>query len=70
MDNVHFDHCVIHVSDWDRSNLFYRDAIGAEIVDHPDGLWAYRFGGQQLNVYAWRGCWNAGRALPGESREQ
>ena len=27
---VKLDHCVIHVSDWERSNAFYRDVIGAE----------------------------------------
>ena len=26
------DHCVIHVSDWERSNRFYRDVLGAEVV--------------------------------------
>ena len=44
------DHCVIHVSDWDRSNAFYRDVLGAELV--PSGSrWAYRFGTEQLNVH-------------------
>jgi catechol 2,3-dioxygenase-like lactoylglutathione lyase family enzyme len=45
------DHCVIHVSDWDRSNAFYRDVIGAELIDRGNGTWAYRFGNQQLNVH-------------------
>lgn len=45
------DHCVIAVSDWDRANAFYRDVVGAELVQHPDGRWAYRFGQQQLNVH-------------------
>ena len=45
------DHCVIHVSDWDRSNAFYRDVLGAELVDRPGARWAYRFGDQQLNVH-------------------
>ena len=44
------DHVVIHVSDWERSNAFYRDVVGAELVDRGDG-WAYRFGKQQLNVH-------------------
>ncbi len=49
---VHIDHCVIAVSDWDRSNAFYRDVLLAEIVNHePDGRVAYRFGTQQLNVH-------------------
>jgi catechol 2,3-dioxygenase-like lactoylglutathione lyase family enzyme len=45
------DHCVIHVSDWDRSNAFYRDVIGAELIDRGNGTWAYRLGNQQLNVH-------------------
>ncbi len=45
------DHCVIAVSDWDRSNAFYRDVLGAEIVEPGPGRFAYRFGGQQLNVH-------------------
>lgn len=48
---VRLDHCVIAVSDWERSTNFYRDVLGAEVVDHPDGRVAYRFGDQQLNVH-------------------
>jgi catechol 2,3-dioxygenase-like lactoylglutathione lyase family enzyme len=48
--NVRLDHCVIHVSDWPRSNAFYRDVLGAELVGAGAG-WAYRFGDQQLNVH-------------------
>jgi catechol 2,3-dioxygenase-like lactoylglutathione lyase family enzyme len=44
------DHCVIAVSEWERSNAFYRDVLGAELVARGQG-WAYRFGGQQLNVH-------------------
>ena len=44
------DHCVIHVSDWERSNPFYRDVLGAELVPRGAG-WAYRFSGHQLNVH-------------------
>lgn len=44
------DHCVIHVSDWTRSNAFYRDVLGAELVQREVG-WAYRFGDKQLNVH-------------------
>ena len=47
---VTLDHCVIHVSDWERSNAFYRDVIGAELVPRGAG-WAYRLGEQQLNVH-------------------
>jgi catechol 2,3-dioxygenase-like lactoylglutathione lyase family enzyme len=47
---VVLDHVVIAISDWDRSNAFYRDVLGAEIV--PRGrTFAYRFGDQQLNVH-------------------
>jgi len=47
---VQLDHCVIHVSDWETANAFYRDVVGAELVAKDAG-WAYRFGGQQLNVH-------------------
>jgi catechol 2,3-dioxygenase-like lactoylglutathione lyase family enzyme len=45
------DHCVIHVSSWEQSNRFYRDVLGAELIDCGDGTWAYRFGSEQLNVH-------------------
>lgn len=48
---VRLDHCVIAVSDWDRSTSFYRNVLGAEVVEHPGGRVAYRFGDQQLNVH-------------------
>jgi catechol 2,3-dioxygenase-like lactoylglutathione lyase family enzyme len=44
------DHCVITISDWERSNRFYRDVLGAELVRFSTG-WAYRFGAEQLNVH-------------------
>jgi catechol 2,3-dioxygenase-like lactoylglutathione lyase family enzyme len=47
---VRLDHVVIAVSDFGRSNAFYRDVLGAEIVE-IDGRIAYRVGGQQLNVH-------------------
>ncbi len=45
-----FDHCVIHISGWERSNKFYREVMGAELVKRTIG-WAYRFGDNQLNVH-------------------
>jgi catechol 2,3-dioxygenase-like lactoylglutathione lyase family enzyme len=46
------DHVVIHVSDWTRSNAFYRDVIGAELVgDDPDGPARYQIGDKRLNVH-------------------
>jgi catechol 2,3-dioxygenase-like lactoylglutathione lyase family enzyme len=47
----HLDHCVIAVSDWERSNRFYAEVLGAELVELDKGRYAYRFGGQQLNVH-------------------
>ena len=47
---VKLDHCVIHVSDWQRSNAFYRDVIGAQVVPRGAGF-AYRFGDTQLNCH-------------------
>ena len=44
------DHCVIHVSDWERSNAFYTTVLGAELITRPIG-YAYRFGDKQLNVH-------------------
>jgi catechol 2,3-dioxygenase-like lactoylglutathione lyase family enzyme len=48
---LRLDHCVIAVSDWERSNAFYRDVLGAELVELDRGRWTYRFGDQQLNVH-------------------
>jgi catechol 2,3-dioxygenase-like lactoylglutathione lyase family enzyme len=50
MPNVKLDHCVIHVSDWEISNTFYRDVLGAELIPRESG-WSYRFGGEQLNLH-------------------
>ena len=47
---LRLDHVVIAVSDWERSNRFYRDVLGAEILERGNG-YAYRFGDQQLNVH-------------------
>ncbi len=45
------DHCVIHVADWERSNAFYRDVIGMEIVPRKDVGFVYRLGDVQLNLH-------------------
>ncbi len=47
---IKLDHCVLHVSDWTRSNAFYENVMGAEIVPHGRGF-AYRFGDIQLNLH-------------------
>ena len=51
MTPISFDHCVVAVSDWERSNAFYRDVLGAELIERADGGWSYRFGDQQLNLH-------------------
>lgn len=48
--NVRVDHCVIHVSDWARSNAFYRDVIGATVIARGSGF-MYRVGDAQLNCH-------------------
>jgi catechol 2,3-dioxygenase-like lactoylglutathione lyase family enzyme len=48
---IRLDHSVIAVSDWDVSNRFYRDVLGAELVEHGPGRVAYRLGDTQLNVH-------------------
>lgn len=44
------DHCVIHVSDWERSRAFYVDVLGGEAIPHGKG-YVFRFGDAQLNVH-------------------
>jgi catechol 2,3-dioxygenase-like lactoylglutathione lyase family enzyme len=48
---IRLDHSVIAVSDWEVSNRFYRDVVGAELVDHGPGRVAYRLEDTQLNVH-------------------
>jgi catechol 2,3-dioxygenase-like lactoylglutathione lyase family enzyme len=46
------DHLVIAVSDWERSNTFYRDVLGAEVLEIDRGRYAYRLpDGRRLNVH-------------------
>jgi catechol 2,3-dioxygenase-like lactoylglutathione lyase family enzyme len=47
---VSLDHVVIQVSEWERSNAFYRDVLGAEVIERGAGF-AYRLGKQQLNCH-------------------
>jgi catechol 2,3-dioxygenase-like lactoylglutathione lyase family enzyme len=49
---IRLDHVVIKVSDWGRSNAFYRSVLGAELIgEDPAGPARYRFGDEQLNVH-------------------
>ena len=41
---------MVHVSDWEKSNAFYRDVLGAELVQ-VGARWSYRFGDQKLNLH-------------------
>jgi catechol 2,3-dioxygenase-like lactoylglutathione lyase family enzyme len=46
------DHVVLAVSEWERSNVFYRDVLGAEVLELSYGRYAYRLpDGRQLNVH-------------------
>jgi catechol 2,3-dioxygenase-like lactoylglutathione lyase family enzyme len=46
------DHLVIAVSDWERSNAFYRDVLGADVVEVDRGRFAYVLADEQrLNVH-------------------
>jgi catechol 2,3-dioxygenase-like lactoylglutathione lyase family enzyme len=49
--STRLDHSVIAVTDWERSTAFYRDVLGAEVVDLDRSRVAFRFGEQQLNVH-------------------
>jgi catechol 2,3-dioxygenase-like lactoylglutathione lyase family enzyme len=51
LPGLRLDHCVIAVSDWEVSNAFYRDVVGADVVPSGAGRVAYRIGDQQLNVH-------------------
>ncbi len=44
------DHSVVHVSDRVVSDAFYRDVLGAELVEIA-GIRMYRFSDAQLNVH-------------------
>jgi catechol 2,3-dioxygenase-like lactoylglutathione lyase family enzyme len=50
MKQPKLDHCVLTVSDWARSNRFYHEVMGAELIPAGAG-WAYRFGQTQLNLH-------------------
>jgi catechol 2,3-dioxygenase-like lactoylglutathione lyase family enzyme len=45
------DHSVLAVSDWDRSNAFYTEVLGAEVIPLESGRYAYRLANTQLNVH-------------------
>jgi catechol 2,3-dioxygenase-like lactoylglutathione lyase family enzyme len=49
--SVRLDHVVIAVTDRGRSDAFYREVLGADVVERG-GRAFYRVGEQQLNVHA------------------
>ena len=51
MPEIRIDHVVLAVTDWDRATAFYRDVLGADILEITYGRRAFRFGDQQLNVH-------------------
>jgi catechol 2,3-dioxygenase-like lactoylglutathione lyase family enzyme len=51
LPGLRLDHSVIAVSDWEVSNAFYRDIVGADLVPGGPGRMAYRLGDTQLNVH-------------------
>jgi catechol 2,3-dioxygenase-like lactoylglutathione lyase family enzyme len=48
---IRLDHSIVAVSNWEISNRFYRDVVGAELIDVGEGRTAYRLNGTQLNVH-------------------
>jgi catechol 2,3-dioxygenase-like lactoylglutathione lyase family enzyme len=48
---LRIDHSVVAVSDWEVSNAFYRDVVGADLVPAGPGRVSYRLGETQLNVH-------------------
>jgi catechol 2,3-dioxygenase-like lactoylglutathione lyase family enzyme len=63
------DHCVIAVSNWERSNTFYRDVLGADVEQVDEWTARYRFDGWQLNVHGpgFEGLNAARPVVPGNS---
>ena len=45
---IKLDHCVVHVTEWDRSNRFYRDVLGAELIDRGCRPWRLTTAGEEL----------------------
>jgi catechol 2,3-dioxygenase-like lactoylglutathione lyase family enzyme len=48
---IDLDHSVLAVSDWERSNAFYSDVLGAEVIRRESGRYTYRLATTQLNVH-------------------
>jgi catechol 2,3-dioxygenase-like lactoylglutathione lyase family enzyme len=63
---ITLDHCVIKVTDWDRSNQFYQMVLNAEIVSTGNG-YMYRLPNAQLNVQHISGTYEPLAKIPVES---
>jgi catechol 2,3-dioxygenase-like lactoylglutathione lyase family enzyme len=57
------------VSDWERSNAFYRDVLGAEIIQRDEWFGFYVFDDWQLNFHG-PGFERAQRPAAGPARQQ
>jgi hypothetical protein len=58
---VKLDHCVIHVTEWERSNAFYTKVLGAELIERPVGYAGSATGSSTSMAPAsprprWRAC--------------
>ena len=52
MTKIKFDHCVIHVSEWERSNAFYRDVLNLDISSIDGKSGRFKLGdGTEVHVY-------------------
>ena len=51
MTKINFDHYVIAIDDWSRSNDFYARVLRAEVLAHGAGF-VYRFGATQINIHS------------------
>ncbi len=50
MIGIKFDHLGMAVADWEKTSDFYRLVLEAEIVERGPGLYAFRWGANQINV--------------------
>jgi len=63
VEGIRLDHCVVTVTDWERSNAFYANVLGAELVPFNNG-WMYRFGDTQLNLHGPDGEYEPNASVP------
>jgi catechol 2,3-dioxygenase-like lactoylglutathione lyase family enzyme len=64
---VRLDHVVMRCADLERTCVFYRDVLGAEVVELDLGRMALRFGEQQVNLHGPASTPHPVAARPAES---